>query len=263
MKSYQFLFIVTSLLGASLFSNKLQSEERYEIQMDNIWKTIKQDYKTFYTKNRMLRAASVYSVGAFMAHTSIDTGFQAWYQDEVHSSTTDDISKVTKLFGEKTILMPIAALASAIEFTDPDSNLAQWGQLSLRAYLLGGPVIGVTQPLTGGSRPRDSHGDARWRPLEDDNGVSGHSFVAAVPFLALTKMSNLEPWQKNVALAASALGAWSRVNDDAHYLSQAMIGWYVAWESLNAIEQNEVGDWYQVSPYLFGDGAGLSLRFEW
>ncbi|NVK24789.1 MAG: phosphatase PAP2 family protein [Gammaproteobacteria bacterium] len=257
------LFKIVLALASLLSTVTAQASNRYEVQFDNIWDTVKQDYSSFYTKNRLLRFGSVFSVGAVMAHTSIDTEFQSWYQDDIHSADTDDVAKVAKLFGEKTILMPVAALASALEFVEPDSNVAHWGQLSLRAYLLGGPIIGVTQPLTGGARPRDSVGDARWRSFEDDNGVSGHSFVAAVPFLALAKMSNLQPWQKNLAYGASMLGAWSRVNDDAHYLSQAILGWYVAWESLNAIGQNDVADWYQVTPYVFGDGAGVSLQFKW
>ena len=245
-----------------LLSKPLFSAEKYEFQLENAWDTVKQDYQNFYQTERLLRTASFFAAGAVIAHTDIDTEFQSWYQDNIHSQQTDDLSKVAKLFGEKSILMPIATIASVGVFSEPESKFARWGQLSLRAYLLGGPIIGVTQPLTGGSRPRDDVG-SKWRPTEDDNGVSGHAFVSTVPFLALTKMEGISDWQKNLAYAASVFGAWSRVNDDAHYLSQAVLGWYVAWEALNAIDETKTQSWFEITPYAFGDGAGLALSITW
>lgn len=248
-------------LSINLVAKEQQTE--YQVNFKNIGNTIWQDYQAFYTKKRLTRVAGMFAVGAVMAHTNIDTEFQDWHQSNIHSERSDDVSKVAKNFGEKFIMMPLAIAASAIEFKNPNSFWAEWGQLSTRAYLLGGPIIGVTQPLTGGSRPKDEYKDAHWRPFNDDNGVSGHSFVGAVPFLALTKMEQLEDWQKTLAYVASGLGAWSRINDDAHYLSQAMLGWYVAWESLNAISETEQGDWYQIKPVVYGDGIGLGIAFEW
>ena len=253
------LFLVILLLPSVVHSEDV----RYEINGKTIFETVLSDYKAFYTQPRLYRAASVFTVGAVMAHSSIDTEFQSWHQSNIRSSTSDDFSAVVKTFGEKSILFPLAGLASTWQFDNKDSKLAHWGQLSMRALLLGGPIIGVTQPLTGGSRPKDQYQNAHWRPLNDDNGVSGHSFVGAIPFLALTKMDTLTEVQKNIAYVASGLAAWSRINDDAHYLSQAMLGWYVAWESLNAISETELATWYQITPYAFGDGAGISIRVNW
>jgi hypothetical protein len=34
----------------------------------------------------------------------------------------------------------------------------------------------------------------------------------------------------------SACTAWSRVNDDAHYLSQVILGWYMAYLACRSVE---------------------------
>ena len=251
------------LLCLPFFAQSEEQQTEYRVNFKNMGNTIWQDYEAFYTQERLIRVASVFGVGAVMAHSNIDTEFQDWHQSNIRSSGTDDFSKVVKHLGEKTLMMPIAILASSLEFSKPDSFWAEWGQLSTRAYLLGGPIIGFTQPLTGGSRPKDEYKDAHWRPFNDDNGVSGHSFVGAVPFLALTKMSQLNDWQRTLAYVASGLGSWSRINDDAHYLSQAMLGWYIAWESLNAISQSPKASWYQVKPVVFGDGVGIGVSIDW
>jgi len=42
-----------------------------------------------------------------------------------------------------------------------------------------------------------------------------------------------------VLYAASTLTAWSRMNDDGHYTSQAMLGWFMAWESVGAVSESD------------------------
>ncbi len=39
----------------------------------------------------------------------------------------------------------------------------------------------------------------------------------------------------------SAGTAWSRVNDDAHYLSQAILGWYMAYLACRSVDASEQG----------------------
>lgn len=234
-----------------------------QLEFNSIKQAVIADYQSFYRKDRLLRLGSAFGAGAAVAHSNIDTEFQDWHQTHLKSSDSDELSRIVKNFGEKWLMMPLALTASAIEFSTPESSLAQWGQITARGYLLGGPIIGVTQPLTGGSRPKDKYQNAHWRPFNDDNGVSGHSFVGAVPFLALAKMPNVEGWQKAAAYAASGLAAWSRINDDAHYLSQALLGWYVAFESIDAITEKPYESWYQFTSVMFGDGVGIGISMNW
>jgi len=239
------------------------AEERFEVQTKTIVSDVINDYKTFYKPERLLRAASVFTLGAVIANTSIDPEIQDWHQSNIKSQGSDDLSGVAKLFGEKILIVPLAAAATAMQMSSTDNAFGEWGQLTMRTYLVSAPAVGALQFLTGGSKPRDGV-EATWRPFNDDNGVSGHAYVGAVPFLVLAKMDQLTPIQQNLALFASGLSAWSRVNDDEHYFSQALLGWYMAWEAVDAVSSNGVNNnWVKVAPYTFGDGVGVSVSMSW
>ena len=76
--------------------------------------------------------------------------------------------------------------------------------------LVGAPATGVLQVAIGASRPSETAAGSRWRPFHDNNGVSGHAFVGAVPFLAAAKYTDNRLLQ--VALiAASTVTASSRI----------------------------------------------------
>ena len=57
----------------------------------------------------------------------------------------------------------------------------------------------------------------------------------AVPFLTIARMNEENKPVKYLALLASTFTAWSRINDNAHYFSQAALGWYLAYESVDAV----------------------------
>ncbi|MDY0166212.1 MAG: phosphatase PAP2 family protein [Thermoguttaceae bacterium] len=91
------------------------------------------------------------------------------------------------------------------------------------------------QFLLGASRPGETDYRSQWKPFDDTNAVSGHAFIGAVPFLTAAEMT------ENLAARAflyvgSACTAWSRVNDDAHYLSQVILGWYMAYLACRSVE---------------------------
>jgi hypothetical protein len=261
MRNPYIYFITAVTLQFTSFA--ISAQERFELQTKTIFSEIVNDYKTFYQTDRMLRAATVFSLGGIIANTSLDPEIQEWHQSKIKSHFSDDVSGVAKLFGEKTIMLPVTLAATAMQMSSTHNVFGEWGQLTLRSYIVGSPAVGVMQFVTGGSRPRDGR-EADWRPFNDDNGVSGHAYVGAVPFLVLAKMEQLTPLQQNIALFASGLSAWSRVNDDAHYFSQALLGWYMAWEAVDAVSSNGVKEnWLQVSPYTFGDGVGVSVSMSW
>jgi hypothetical protein len=50
--------------------------------------------------------------------------------------------------------------------------------------VVGAPPLYVMQQVTGSSRPGEGSAGSHWHFLNDNNGVSGHAFIGAVPFLA-------------------------------------------------------------------------------
>ncbi len=199
-----------------------------------------------------------------VANTEIDQNFQDWYQDEVWSEATDDFSKITKFFGEGYYLIPISLLSSGLYYLNTNSELGNWGLNSTRAYVVGLPAMLAAQYMTGGSRPgEDKKKGSDWRFFDDSNGVSGHAFVGAVPFLTIARMSDSK-FVKVISYFASTLTAWSRIDDNSHYLSQSLLGWYMAYESVNSVfSTNEEDEKISFTPVVAKDFYGIVLSAKW
>ena len=273
MKLIQILFITISLLVVSaealtennetVVSQETPAVKAYENNV-TIWGAVKRDYVSFYSLGRLARLGVGFGVGAAMANTDFDQNVQDWYQDDIRSETTDKYSKVAKVFGEGKYLIPLALLSASVNYIEPESPIGVWGVYTSRAYLVGAPIMLLMQVTTGGSRPDDGTYGSEWRPFQDNNGVSGHAFMGAVPFLTIAHMYDDVPVVKYLAYAASFATAWSRVNDNNHYLSQVSLGWYMAYESADAVfdADRDARD-LVVKPLVEGDIYGVSVQMQW
>ena len=168
-------------------------------------------------------------------------------------------------FGDYTLTIPVAGAAAAVGSLLPDrvggGMLGTWGLRTTRAVLVGEPALLFLQRATGASRPGERDG-SEWRPFEDDNGVSGHSFIGALPFLAAATMT--DRWYFKVPLVvASALPAWQRVDSGAHYYSQAVAGWWLAYRSMSSVApvfETSPGP-FTATPLVLPDG--VLFAFVW
>jgi len=116
------------------------------------------------------------------------------------------------------------------------------------------------QVVTGASRPGETDHGSLWAPFQDNNGVSGHSFLGAVPFISAAKMTDNRFW-KAAFYAGSTLAAFSRINDDDHYASQAMLGWWMAYVAATAVDDTEQGN-LTVFPLSMADGIGMGVEYR-
>jgi len=193
---------------------------------------LKDDYKNFYLDRGNLTRLAIGIGGAgLLANTSMDGDIQEFYQDNVRGNTTDDISNIGKIPGETLITVPLL-IGTRLLFRKTQTG--EWAQRSLRALFVGAPAGLILQRLTGSSRP--SGDDSKWRPFKNSNGLSGHAFIGAVPFITAAKMND-NPYIKGILYGFSVLPGLSRINDNKHYFSQAAIGWYLALLSCNSIER--------------------------
>ena len=206
------------------------------------------DFRNFYSCDTAMNYGVALAGGAILANTAMDRHVAEWYQRDVRSTGTDDFAKFSKQFGEWTIWVPVFAVTAIsyrfYELSDWNKRnernpFGEYATRTTRGYLVGFPSVIVFQSLLGAERPNGGNEKGSyWRPFHEDHGVSGHSFVGAMPFITAAQMTD-KPWLKGVFYACSVLPAWSRVNDDAHYLSQAILGWYLAYLSARAVSQTE------------------------
>jgi PAP2 superfamily len=260
---FRTIIIVIFVASYTDYANAYGAEGWSKPYSKSIWETIKRDHKNFYSSERVIRIGIAFGIGGILANTNIDEKIQDEYQDNVRSSSTDDFAKIVKTFGEGTYLIPLSLFTATLPEIIPKSSatsiIGEWGRLTSRSYLVGGPPLLLLQRATGASRPGESDDGSRWKPFNDSNGVSGHAFIGAVPFLSAARMSSNRLLRYGLYVA-STFTAWSRINDNDHYTSQAILGWYLAWEAVGAVsESNENDQKWKVSPLFLNDGVGIQI----
>lgn len=267
--------IIALLIGVSVATqhSALAAEEPAGSNTSSISDTVIGDYKSFYASDRLLRMGIVFGVAGIAANTNIDMNIRNWYQDKVRNAQTDswasnaetDLSFNAKFFGEGKYLVPIALLSASVNLIDHDTAVGNWGAYASRAYITGLPAMWFMQSATGATRPGDRPEGSSWTtPFGHSNGVSGHAFVGAVPFLTIAYMNPDNKYIKYPAYIASAAAGWSRVNDDKHFPSQVVLGWYMAWEAVDAVFDNsEKKKGVAVSPMVGLDGFGMMAKGNW
>lgn len=198
---------------------------------------------------------------------TIDLQVHDWYQSSVRSEKSDDIARTAKLFGEGNLLFPttIALYAATRLYRDGPifEPVGIYSDRLFRSFACGAPLLIAGQFITGASRPYEPGGDqSHWHFLADNNGVSGHAFVGAMPFLVAAHMSENWFW-KSTFYAASGMTAWSRVNDGAHFSSQIFLGWSLACAvSLTVAEQPIYNDHVAVMPVVSPDMTGIAIMIS-
>ena len=185
--------------------------------------------------------APALAVAAPLANTHADMAVRDWYQGRVRSPTTDHWSANAKIFGTYQTVIPIYLGAFAGSALLPDtpagSVVEDWASRTLRAMAVGAPAVGIGQIGLGSGRPGIDE-SSHWSPGNGVHGVAGHAFVGAMPFLTAAAMTD-NPWLKAPLFAASFATGWSRINDDDHYLSQVILGWWIAYLSVRSVNRTE------------------------
>jgi membrane-associated phospholipid phosphatase len=230
--------------------------------LDKTIQTVRQDYQRFYSWSNLVDFGAGLGVAGVMANTSVDEEIQEWYQGDIRDTVSDNVSSNIKWTGNYKVTVPIFLGAALLGEVGGSSALisipGKWGRTSLRALLVGEPVLLGFQRGLGASRPVE--GGSEWDPFNDDNGVSGHGFVGAIPFLTAAKMSD-NRLLKGLFYIGSALPAWSRVNDNQHYPSQALLGWWLAYLSVESTENTEQRA-LRIAPLFLKNGGGIRLSYQ-
>lgn len=218
------------------------------------------DARHYYSKQNLTLLAAGLAVAAPLANTALDQEFRDWYQDEVRADDLDGWSRWAKVPGEHWYAIPVYLAAACGGKWRADTPLGAtlhvWGNRTLRAALVGAPTVGILQVGLGASRPGEA--GSAWRPFQDNNAVAGHGFMGALPFLTAASMSD-NTCLRVPLVAASFATDWSRINDDGHYLSQAILGWWIAYLSVKSVADCDRERFCTFLPCATGGGPGVSV----
>ena len=223
------------------------------------------DYAKFWSPNNLAWIGlGIGGMAAPLAHTSADRSIRDWYQRQVHSKGWDNVAQVANVAGQLWVVWPVAVELMALsgkpgEDYFLDGAMYEWSNRSLRAVTVGFPPVLALYGLLGSSRP--DHGDSRWHPFRDFHGLSGHTFMGAVPFLTAAAMTD-NPYLKVALFAGSTATGWSRLHKDRHYMSQIALGWWIAYFSVRSVSQTQE-EWRSFSVFpVFEGGPGLGVLFR-
>jgi len=227
------------------------------------------DFVNYYSRQNLAILAISVAGAAAIANSGWDENLRITLHDNLVYTPSDEYVKFFrnhKFMGDGWFLLPAYAGVAVIGKGIGDEPLmpvfGEWGERSFRGILVGAPPLLLMQWITGGSRPEENN-TSHWHPFEDDNGVSGHAFMGAIPWLSAAKMTD-RPLLKTFFYAGSLLPGMSRITDDAHFPSQVFLGWVIAYVATTAVDQTQESKLnLTVFPWQAGDAAGIAVERSW
>lgn len=236
----------------------------------NFWWAVVDDHRQHYSQQGLAYLGITLGFNAILANTHLDQSIQSRYQQHVRSKTTDELSKKIDQFStikQLTVMLPTYLTTMWISQTvnlPVTHSAGHWANRSLRTLLLGAPQQAVFTEFLGAGRPNQKH-NSHWHFFKHNRAVSGHAFYGAVPLINAAMVSDSLK-TKVLFYGLSALPALSRVNLNRHYLSQASLGWslaYIAARSVNLTENKQKLNRMQftVQPIHLGWSVGLHYEF--
>lgn len=218
-------------------------------------------YKNLYSQNNLPWLGKTLLVGGVLANSDLDQEIQKSYNRNILSESSDNFAEKAKIIGDPETTLLYFGLAAVNRFAcDRDCGaIPEWGDRTAQALLVGLPAVWTSQAILGGARPRHGVG-SEWNILQFDyeHAVSGHAFVGAVPFLTAAQMTD-NPYAKATFYALSPLTAISRINDQKHYFSQALMGWLYAAKVTEVINSDLQPEDTLVLPYADEDTVLVSV----
>jgi hypothetical protein len=224
------------------------------------------DHANYYSWLNLRDVTFGVAASAPLANTSLDVDFQDWYQNDVRSPDSDNFTASWKVLGNGRIIIPtfvgLALVGGMMEDRPLVSALGEYGDRVTRGYLVGMPPMLLMQSFLGSSRPGEASVGSQWKPFDDCNAISGHAFVGAVPLITAAMMAE-NPWAKSGLYVCSGFTAWSRLNDNDHYLSQVALAWWMAYLACRAVDDTECGhQQIDFAPLVTRDVSGIALVFR-
>lgn len=240
----------------------------------------------YYRIETALNYGVALGIGAVLANSACDEKVDRWYHKRAYQHETEDLVRFTKVIGNGYYAIPVLLVSSYAyryweawhtdryeDFSDSFAVsgirfLGETSSRSAQAIFIGFPTLLLGQRILGASRPHEELWGSDWKFWSDDNGISGHAFIGAVPFITAAQLSQTRTWKTVFYLCSVVVGA-GRIHDDHHYLSQVILGWYLAYLSCRAVQQAqpidgaEMGRGLTVFPVFQRESVGLGVEFRW
>jgi len=166
-------------------------------------------------------------IGSTVGLYAVDKDLQEWFQNQ-RTPITNSLAQVGNVFGEKLLVIPFLSLFylhSQLYHNERPQTIARLG---LKSFVITSVVVGITKLATHRVRPDETSHPNQWEgpgfALPRCSFPSGH---AAVAFSLATTIASQYPDRGFVAplcYSLALLNSLSRLNDNAHWASDAFLG---------------------------------------
>ena len=242
--------------------------DAYRTETRHFVSDVIEDYRQFYSARSLLLLGGGIGTAAVLANTSMDQHFQNWHDRNVYSHDLSCFAYVAREFGNGNYMVPLFAFCAltrpAYEPGSPNWFSAEWGNRSMRSFLVGAPALGALQSILGAGRPdHPLPNSSHWTPFQNAHGASGHAFIGGVAFLNAAMLTD-DTTLKAMFFAASTLPGYARIVQDKHYLSQVLLGWSLAYLSASAVDRTDrsMSNW-MLTPVVMEEGVGVGFLGTW
>lgn len=204
---------------------------------------------------------AVAAFGVFGAATLLDRTVRDETQQH-RSAGKDDVAKAFRHMGQPEVYAVVGFGTIAAGLLAGDTRITRSGERITAGLLLAGTTSSLLKAVVGRRRPNGGSGPYEIRFFSGQYGwPSGHTTMAFA--LATGVSDELHSTPATVALyGAATMTAWSRVNDNRHWLSDVLAGAVVGVTSAKLMN----GHWRVFGitgpRFLIGPGTvGVNLRF--
>ena len=192
-------------------------------------------------------------IGAIATVSLADRSVNDWIQDH-RTPQSDDIARVFRYGGEPEVTFGISGGILAVGLVSGRSDVQRSGGRVLLSLLAAGVTSTAVKVTTGRFRPAETDNQYIFKPFSGhDSFPSGHATMA---FALATSLSNeIKNGWVSAALYTFATGtAWSRLNDERHWLSDVLAGATVGITTATIVHRHP--------PRLLAEPNG-GVRLEW
>lgn len=162
-------------------------------------------------------------VGGVAVASLADRGVNVWTQDH-RSSSSDDVAAIFKNGGQPAVVFGVGAGITLTGVITGHDRLRRSGERVLAATAVAGLATGAIKFSVGRARPSETDDPYMFKPFSGNDAFpSGHATLA---FALATSLSDEihKPWISAVLYTGAAGTAWSRLNDQRHWLSDVLMG---------------------------------------
>jgi membrane-associated phospholipid phosphatase len=198
-------------------------------------------------------------IGGIAVASALDHAVQVWAQ-QTRTPTTNDVAGIVRHMGQPEVFatVPLGLIGAGLIANRPAWRDA--GERVTGSVVVAGALVTAAKLVVGRVRPSQTTDPYEFRPFtHSDAFPSGHATMAFALATALGDEIG-HPWWARVGLFAAATAtAWSRLNDNMHWLSDVLGGAALGVTSAQVME----GRWtaFHLHPPAFSSSWTTGVRW--